>query len=118
MPRWFIALILAFMLPCHALAAMGQTLAMLSEDGRHIDADLADGEDLHDCGGSSDAQGDDTCLHVDPDTPPDHAPLDRRLVPLPGATVDVLAASWHEAVLGPPFIEGPRRPPRGLVAIP
>lgn len=117
MPRWFIALVLAFMLPCYAFTAVGQTLAILSEDGRHIDADLIDGEDLRDCGGSSDAQGDDTCLHVDPDTPADPGLLGGRLVQLPDAAVDVVAARWGEAILGPPFLEGLRRPPRVAVTL-
>lgn len=116
MPRWLVAFVLALVLPCYGFAAAGQWLVMAKHDGSHALAHVAGEAHHHHDDGSFDVDDSDESvqhLHADDCI---HSPvLTTALVSFePVALVFIVSDRWDAALAPPPFLEGPRRPPRSV----
>jgi hypothetical protein len=99
MPRWLIAFIVAFVLPCYGLAAVADTIAPASQ-AVHAPADAAPVSDEAATAMQADAVTDGAELF-------DNALLVHAAVATSAAPPQAVALVRDE-----PFLDGPKRPPR------
>ena len=117
MPRWLVALIVAVLLPCYGLAAVGQSVALASDDSGHALAHWTDRAHHHDDDGTfHDDDSQDSMLHLQAFDLLS-APV---LMPAAALVPEAPAVGERHAMDGlgaaaPPFIEGLRRPPRSVL---
>lgn len=117
MPRWFMAFVLALVVPCYGLAAAGQLLIMAKHDGSHALAHMAgEGHHHHDDGSLHVDDSDESVQHLHADDcihSPALLTATIAFEPFPAAVATV-PDGWGTSLAPPPFLEGPRRPPRFL----